>query len=266
MLGAEGWIRSDFPGIYTTSVEIGTYLDSMIVPINTQVEKFARVVQADPNLKDGFNLIGYSQGGLIARAYIERYNNPPVHNFISWVAPHGGVFGVPQVNQLCPDVDCPWLNYLFDELLDGNWTSDWLQKYFSFSTYWKDPFAYDDYLKFSTFLPDINNERPLKNATYKKNILSLNKMLLIYSEVDEVVVPNSSPWFQSYVLGQDVDVVPFRKTDQYLQDWLGLQTLDKEDRLIMESVPCTHHHIADDVCKPYYSLYTKPLLNNTLSL
>ena len=30
-----------------------------------------------------------------------------------------------------------------------------------------DPFNYDDYLAKCTFLPDINNELPVKNATYK---------------------------------------------------------------------------------------------------
>mgnify|MGYP005849249165 CR=1 FL=1 len=66
-------------------------MDSLEIYINEQVDIFARAVQADPNLKDGFNLIGHSQGGLITRAYIERYNNPPVYNYISWAGPHFGV-------------------------------------------------------------------------------------------------------------------------------------------------------------------------------
>jgi palmitoyl-protein thioesterase len=51
------------------------------------VDEFAATVRADPQLAKGFNLIGHSQGGLIARAYIERYNDPPVHNFITWATP-----------------------------------------------------------------------------------------------------------------------------------------------------------------------------------
>lgn len=47
------------------------------------------------NAAPGINIVGTSQGGIIARAYLEQCNNPPVLNFISWVSPQGGQFGVP---------------------------------------------------------------------------------------------------------------------------------------------------------------------------
>lgn len=56
---------------------------------------FAAQLKNDTNLANGFNLVCHSQvilsyvythlkGGLICRAFLERYNDPPVHNFISW--------------------------------------------------------------------------------------------------------------------------------------------------------------------------------------
>lgn len=62
--------------------------------MNDQVEDFCSQIRSDPKLKDGFNLIGYSQGGLITRGFVERCNYPPVHNYITWSAPHGGTFGI----------------------------------------------------------------------------------------------------------------------------------------------------------------------------
>ena len=59
-------------------------------------------------------------GGLIARAYVTRYNNPPVHNLVSLAGPQDGVYGVPDFNALCPDRDCPWLDELVRILLEGN--------------------------------------------------------------------------------------------------------------------------------------------------
>lgn len=59
--------------------------------INSQVDKLAAAIRADPNLKKGFNLIGHSQGGLLTRAYVERYNDPPVYNLLGWVPPNDGV-------------------------------------------------------------------------------------------------------------------------------------------------------------------------------
>ncbi len=98
MSHAQGWIAADFPGIYTVSVEIGNGRDdSMLMEMNKQVASFAATVQRDRNLTKGFNLIGHSQGAMIARAYIERYSGnpkfPPVHNYISWAGPQDGVYG-----------------------------------------------------------------------------------------------------------------------------------------------------------------------------
>ena len=68
--------------------------------INKQVELVAAQVAADPLLANGFDLIGHSQGGLLARAYIERFNKPPVRRFVSLAGPQQGVFGVPDFNAL----------------------------------------------------------------------------------------------------------------------------------------------------------------------
>jgi len=68
----KSWIENDFPGIYVKNVETGSYWDSFFVDINKQVEQFTTAVKSDPQLKNGFNAIGHSQGALIVRAYIER--------------------------------------------------------------------------------------------------------------------------------------------------------------------------------------------------
>lgn len=37
-------------------------MDSLTIEMNSQVETFAKAVKSDPLLKNGFNLIGHSQG------------------------------------------------------------------------------------------------------------------------------------------------------------------------------------------------------------
>lgn len=263
MNGVVSWIESDYPGIYVKNIEIGNgWYDSLYMDINKQVESFAQQVASDPKLNDGFNLIGYSQGGLITRAYIEKYNNPKVYNYISWVGPHDGVYGTPDLNVWCPDNYCPWLDDVMNALYNNSWTDGWIQSHISFAAYWKDPFNYDSYLTHSHFLADINNERDQKNQTYRNNILSLNSITLIHSTVDNIVIPNTSPWFQFYAVGQDVNVVPFQKTDQFMDDWLGLKTQFGNNKLLMYAVPCEHARFPSEECKTYYTQYTKPMLNN----
>lgn len=47
----------------------------------------------------------------------------------------------------------------------------------------------DDYLTGNIFLPDINNEREVKNATYADNLASLQRLVLYRFEKEYTVVP-----------------------------------------------------------------------------
>jgi palmitoyl-protein thioesterase len=224
MSHAQKWIEADFPGIYTLNCEVGDGKhDSLEMPMDEQAEKLAHCIQSDKTLREAgsFNLIGHSQGGLLTRAYVERYNDPPVHNLLSWAGPHGGQYGVPDVNAYCHDdiPGCAILDDLFDLLLNGGSASEYVQKHVSFATYWRDPYNVPDYLKYSEFLADVNNDRAAKNATYKKHLSSLNTYLLLYSSVDTIVIPRSSPWFQYYEPGQESKVLELRDTPQYKEDW-----------------------------------------------
>lgn len=55
--------------------------------------------------------------------------------------------------------------------------------------YFRDPEDLDNYLQYSNFLADINNERALKNQTYKKNLMNLEKFVMYVFEKDETVHP-----------------------------------------------------------------------------
>lgn len=103
--------------------------------------------------------------------------------------------------------------------------------------YWKNPLNYQGYLNNNLFLADINNERPVKIAQYKKNLSSLNKYLLIYAEKDKIVVPRMSPWFEFFEIGQDVIVQQFNETDQFVEDFLGLKEMYYANKLIFSGVP-----------------------------
>jgi hypothetical protein len=74
----------------------------------------------------------------------------------------------------------------------------------------------------------------------------------------------SSPIFQFFEANSSTVVTPFRQTETYLQDWLGLQTLDKAGRLHLYEITCTHLDFPHADCKPFYDKYTRPYLNNTL--
>ena len=58
--------------------------------------------------------------------------------------------------------------------------------------YWHDPLNVAEYLAKCVFLPDINNDLPSQNATYKKNFMSLNHLALVQFTEDTIVQPKES--------------------------------------------------------------------------
>lgn len=151
-------------------------------------------------------------------------------------------------------------------MMDGWWMHSFLQNHFSFAAYWKDPYNIPTYLVYNTFLADINNERPQKNATYKAHLTSLNAYQILYSTVDGIVIPNQSPWFYFYKENSETEVLALQNSTQYIEDWLGLRTLDKAGKLILHSIDCAHQDVPFDDCKQYYDMYSKQLLNNTIQV
>jgi Palmitoyl protein thioesterase len=91
MSTTKGWIEQDFPGIYVHNAEVGDGVrDSLLMNMNEQVRQLAASLRADERLSRGFNMVCHSQGGLLCRAYVERFNDPPVYNLMSWAGPNSG--------------------------------------------------------------------------------------------------------------------------------------------------------------------------------
>jgi len=247
---------------FTFQPDIGGRLDSVFVDINVQVDMLHKEILSQPELRHGFNLIGHSQGGVISRAYVERYNgspNPPVFNLITWSGPHGGQYGIPAFNKLCPDQDCPYLIALFTMILDS-WADPLFQEHCSFATYWRDPFHYQDFLKYSTFLADINNVKPIKNQLYKQNMQKLEHFVMEYSTIDEIIIPYQSGAFGTYALNSEKKIVPLNQSDLYANDYLGLRYLDERSRLHIYATQCEHTHYTEKDCKHYFTQFTLPYL------
>jgi palmitoyl-protein thioesterase len=129
-----GWIRQSFEGIYVVAVEIGNgYDDSFLFPLNKQIELFCQTVTSDVNLRQGFNMVGVSQGSLIVLGAVERCSLP-VYNLVTLVGIHQGVFGVPGL-QILP---AP-----FRELVSKYAYEDAVQNGISVAGYWRDSYQLD---------------------------------------------------------------------------------------------------------------------------
>ncbi|KAL4866790.1 hypothetical protein BDV12DRAFT_172454 [Aspergillus spectabilis] len=219
------------PGTYVHLVHIGdtsstdrqaTFLGNLTEQISTVCQQLS----SDPILSTApaINALGFSQGGQFLRGYIERCNNPPVRNLVTFGSQHNGISEFQE---------CSWNDFVCrgaEALLRwGRWSS-LVQSKFVPAQYFRDPAELETYLANSNFLADVNNERVLKNVTYKENISKLNRFAMFLFEDDTLVHPKESSWFAE-IDPESGDVVPLREREIYKEDWLGLKELDEKGGL-----------------------------------
>jgi len=255
-------IEKQLPGIHVHSLMIGNDVvedefNGFLMNVNKQIEWANSEINNDTNLSAGFNAVGFSQGSQFLRAYVERFNSPPVYNLISIGGQHQGVFGFPQcpgANETLCEIVRRALNYgAYDPLV---------QDHIVQAEYWQDPLNEDDYLKYCVFLPDINNNEATKNATYKANLMTLENFVMVKFDNDTMVQPKISEWFGFYVAGQDKNVFNLTSSELYQQDWLGLKEMNENGRLTFLSTIGNHLQFTNDW---FIENIITPFLNNTLS-
>ncbi|XP_070619975.1 palmitoyl-protein thioesterase 1 [Erythrolamprus reginae] len=231
-------VEEKIPGIYVLSLRIGSSLiddmeNSFFMKVNDQVKKVCDQLSKDPNLQGGYNAMGFSQGGQFLRAVVQRCPSPPMFNLISIGGQQQGVFGFPH----CPGESshiCDWLR----KVLDIAYT-DAIQQHLVQAQYWHDPRNEKQYRKSSLFLADINQERVI-NETYKKNLMTLKKFVMVRFLNDTMVDPAASEWFGYYRSGQTKETIPLQETPLYTEDRLGLKAMDQAGKLVFLQVEGEH--------------------------
>uniref|UniRef100_A0A0A9FM12 Palmitoyl-protein thioesterase 1 n=1 Tax=Arundo donax TaxID=35708 RepID=A0A0A9FM12_ARUDO len=117
-----------------------------------------------------------------------------------------------------------------------------------------------DYLKSCRLLPKLNNEIPgERNATYKERFSSLENLVLIMFQDDAVLIPRETAWFGYYPDGAFDPVLPPQKTKLYVEDWIGLRTLDEAGRVKFVSVAGGHLGISKGDMKKHIVPYLEDI-------
>nr|AIN34684.1 fatty alcohol acetyltransferase [Agrotis segetum] len=197
---------------------------------------------------DGINLIGYSQGGLIARGIVETFPNVSVSTFISLSSPQAGQYGAGFLHLVFPGLVKDTAYELFYSRV-GQHTS--------VGNYWNDPYHQSLYESYSVFLPYINNHiLSAKSADFKNNLLRLKRLVLIGGPDDNVITPWQSSQFGYYDANETI--IEMKGQDIYMEDKIGLRTLDESGRLHIVTVPGVNHFswhmnisIVDDCLLPF---------------
>ncbi|KAG0315791.1 hypothetical protein BG000_005077, partial [Podila horticola] len=188
--------------------------------VNNQLEIVCRQLKDIKELQNGFNAVGFSQGGQFLRAYVQRCNDPPIHNLVTVGSQHGGVTDIPGcVNA---DASCKLMRSIARTGVYSGYVRDHIIQ----AQYYKDPRNLQTYLERCIFLPDINNELDIKNATYVKHLTTLNALIMFMFSDDITVKPKETAWFGFQ--DEDGEVIDLIDQDLYKEDWLGLKKMDHE--------------------------------------
>ncbi|XP_073824824.1 palmitoyl-protein thioesterase 2 [Musca autumnalis] len=180
---------------------------------------------------EGIIVIGYSQGGLLARAAVQSMPEHNVRIFISLSSPQAGQYGTSFLHLIFPDLAAKTAYELFYSKV-GQHTS--------VGNYWNDPHKQDLYMKYSAFLPFINNEITSGNSTdFKIALTRLDKLILIGGPNDGVITPWQSSHFGFF--NESLDVIPLNERKIYTSDDIGLKTLADHGKLVIIVKPFVHH-------------------------
>lgn len=233
------FLQTQLNQTYVTSIKIGgsmisDYSSGFFVHPNKQIQEACNIIQNDPQLSEGYNAIGFSQGGQFLRAVAQRCPNPPMKNLISIGGQHQGVFGLPS----CPSLSSKTCEY-FRKLLNHAAYAPKVQNWLVQATYWHDPLDEELYRKKSTFIAEINNELSI-NQSYIDNLSKLEKFVMVKFKDDTVVQPKESEWFEFYEPGNDKKILPLEQSEIYVNDRLGLQAMMVNDQLIFLESPGDH--------------------------
>ncbi|MBN3305868.1 PPT1 thioesterase, partial [Amia calva] len=236
-------LETKLPGVYVLSLEIGNSITQacpFFMDVNAQVALVCAQLSQDPQLQGGYNAMGFSQGGQFLRAVAQRCPSPPMRNLISVGGQHQGVYGLPH----CPGQSshiCDWIRKMLNS---GAYTAA-VQNHLVQAQYWHDPLNEELYRNHSLFLADINQERVM-NETYKKNLQSLNKLVLVKFLKDSMVDPRESEWFGFYKPGQAKETQTLQESVLYTEDRLGLREMDKSKKLDFLSCDGDHLQFTED--------------------
>lgn len=237
-------IEKNISGIYVKSLEIGSsvendILNGFFLNVNDQIDMACSIINKDVNLANGYHAIGFSQGGQFLRAVAQRCNTKML-NLISVGGQHQGVYGFPR---------CPISNvFICDDirrLLNLGAYTDAVQPRLVQAQYWHDPMNEHEYRHKSLFLSDINQELAF-NPNYKAKLEQLKNLVLVKFNQDEMVVPRESEWFGFYKEGNAKEMYTMEESVLYVNDTLGLQTLDKSGRLHKLAVNGDHLRFSEE--------------------
>ncbi|KIW26008.1 uncharacterized protein PV07_09138 [Cladophialophora immunda] len=251
------------PGTYTYIISLGgnpgsaDRQASFFGNVTEQILAVCHMLASDNILRTApaLDAIGFSQGGLFLRGYVERCADwaPKIRSLITFGSPHNGIAEFQKCSSPS-DWICQGANAL---LKSSTVWSDFIQSRLVPAQYYRDTKDFDNYLEHSNYLADINNERARKNATYAQNLATLERLVMILFDDDKTLIPKESAWFAEFNETEN-SVTRLRDRPIYEEDWIGLKKLDEKGGLKFVGLPGEHMELRAKDLRSLFQVYFGP--------
>jgi palmitoyl-protein thioesterase len=224
-------------------IDYGSTEDSLEV----QCERACRSINQNIKFDDEFDIVGFSQGGLIGRYIVEFCNGfyghkKKVITYISMGTPHKGTYEIPKK-----------ITNNYEMGLESFMVINWISKKISNTQCGKNLFGVCSYLRDinnkesykKSILAKLNNEGETINKEVKARFSSLNKVVLMYFTKDKMVVPPESAIFYEF----DGKKIKVEETDFYNNDLIGFKNLMELKKI--KVIKIDSDHICNDECQTH---------------
>lgn len=226
--------------IPTGDTRISDTINGFLLDMDSSVDVFAEKVRADPELANGFNAFGLSQGNNLIRGYIAKYNDPPCHTFMSICGINAGVGAFPNCSPQSKIIGgvCQALT----EVLSTLAYNPVVQGILFQADYFRDPSKTDsDAYKSYSQLAQWGNEGNVMNTTLNENFAITDQYVWVLGTEDTVVWPREGEWFGAMDPEDPWNtVLPMNETTWYKEDLFGLKTADEAGKNNFESFDGNH--------------------------
>ena len=217
-------------------------------------------------------LLGFSQGGVFARAMVELCGDEAnVKKLITFGAPHAGVWKFPGCDRMASTASRKWCEYSRKVASKAAYSKMWKSKSVQ-ASYFRDVSdkeRFETYERSGSLLSVINGEEFFDDANTttksvarqndeqrrrrrrrRERMCNLDLFAMFSFEKDKVVVPKDSAVFSDapsipfeYTEEKASELLNVRQTKFYLneEDGLCLRELDGKDRMKIDVVPNANH-------------------------
>jgi len=208
-------------------LEIGNGVNTSIwTKFDNQAKRVCEKLKAHPKFQtDEINVMGFSQGGLIARSIAQNCDiKGKVRNLMTIGSPNMGTTAPPMcanimngskgkltLDTFVKSIGCTAAKWIINTLV----YYDFFQDNISPAGYWRDVDNLESYVNKASFLPLMNNEvvHP-DNVKFRDRMINLNTFTAISWDSDSVIYPRESQHFDQ-LTSLDGKLFHFHKDNHY---------------------------------------------------